>query len=135
MKCKMYLRMFTRAQVREQRSANAAELRAAMADWSRRLHASGISERAQVRCMLGRPSGCCRLHCVMSCNESQTLLRVPICIALYAANPERAERVTAGCAAAGPAVRGGEGRAAGRAPPRQRHPRRLVHVRTTLQQD
>jgi hypothetical protein len=36
--------------VREQRSANAAELRAAMADWSRRLHASGISERAQVRC-------------------------------------------------------------------------------------
>ena len=38
------------AQVREQRSANAAELRAAMADWSRRLHASGISERAQVRC-------------------------------------------------------------------------------------
>ena len=28
-------------------------------------------------------------------------------------------------------MRGGEGRAAGRAAPRQRHPRRLVHVRTT----
>ena len=36
------------AQVRGERSANAAELRAAMADWSRRLHASGVSERAQV---------------------------------------------------------------------------------------
>ncbi len=37
------------AEVRQQRKANGVELRASLAEWARKLHASGVSERAQVR--------------------------------------------------------------------------------------
>ncbi len=58
------------AEVRQQRKANGVELRASLAEWGRKLHASGVSERAQVRFrvylhMISRASS--EFACVSQC--------------------------------------------------------------------